>query len=286
MQVVLRTGPAAEELVRYTTEHAVDLAIVQARTGDADTGHRARAARRWTLRSARAPMSDAAGSISWSRRTPADGFRWPWGAGTSAGSRRTPAASFHSTRSTCPAASRASSARGSFRIEIDTVLRDGDPRLRRTPNATARMRAPGSTRRSSRATARCTTPASRTRSKCGRDGAGRRAVRRGARRRVLRRVDVPPCDRRVEGGAGRRWSSGCGRAGSRCSTPSGRPSTSSSSARSRSRASSICGCCRRRSRSTAGRCLPTAVRRARATAVREVLDAAQPCSAAAGIAQP
>lgn len=39
VQVVLRTGPAAEELVRYTTEHAVDLAIVQARTGDADTGY-------------------------------------------------------------------------------------------------------------------------------------------------------------------------------------------------------------------------------------------------------
>ena len=28
--IVLRTGPAVEELVRYTTEHSIDLAIVQA----------------------------------------------------------------------------------------------------------------------------------------------------------------------------------------------------------------------------------------------------------------
>jgi len=40
IQVGLRMGPAAEELVRYTTDHEVDLAIVQARPGDAaDTGH-------------------------------------------------------------------------------------------------------------------------------------------------------------------------------------------------------------------------------------------------------
>lgn len=39
VQVVLRTGPADEELVRYTTEHAVDLAIVQAKAGDRDTGY-------------------------------------------------------------------------------------------------------------------------------------------------------------------------------------------------------------------------------------------------------
>jgi hypothetical protein len=37
--VALRMGPAAEELVRYTTEHAVDLAIVQARPGDRDMDH-------------------------------------------------------------------------------------------------------------------------------------------------------------------------------------------------------------------------------------------------------
>jgi hypothetical protein len=37
--VSLRTGPAAEELVRYTTEHAVDLAIVQTRPGDRDMPH-------------------------------------------------------------------------------------------------------------------------------------------------------------------------------------------------------------------------------------------------------
>lgn len=37
--VSLRMGPAGEELVRYTIEHNVDLAIVQARPGDRDTGH-------------------------------------------------------------------------------------------------------------------------------------------------------------------------------------------------------------------------------------------------------
>lgn len=39
VHLVLRMGPVAEELVRYTTEHNVDLAIVQARAGDRDTGH-------------------------------------------------------------------------------------------------------------------------------------------------------------------------------------------------------------------------------------------------------
>jgi nucleotide-binding universal stress UspA family protein len=39
VQVALRMGPIADELVRYTTEHDVDLAIVQAKLGDRDTGH-------------------------------------------------------------------------------------------------------------------------------------------------------------------------------------------------------------------------------------------------------
>ena len=39
VHVALRTGPAAEELVRYTTEHNIDLAIVQARSGDRDTDY-------------------------------------------------------------------------------------------------------------------------------------------------------------------------------------------------------------------------------------------------------
>jgi hypothetical protein len=39
VQFALRTGSPADELVRYTTEHDVDLAIVQARAGDRDTGH-------------------------------------------------------------------------------------------------------------------------------------------------------------------------------------------------------------------------------------------------------
>jgi hypothetical protein len=37
IQLALRTGPAAQELVRYTTEHAIDLAIVQA-SRDRDPG--------------------------------------------------------------------------------------------------------------------------------------------------------------------------------------------------------------------------------------------------------
>ena len=38
IEFVVRTGPAAEELVRYTTEENVDLAIVQLRGGDDDSG--------------------------------------------------------------------------------------------------------------------------------------------------------------------------------------------------------------------------------------------------------
>ena len=38
VEFVLRTGPAAEELVRYTTEANIDLAIVQVRGGTDDTG--------------------------------------------------------------------------------------------------------------------------------------------------------------------------------------------------------------------------------------------------------
>ena len=39
VQFALRMGPAAEELVRYTTDQDIDLAIVQAKAGDTDTGH-------------------------------------------------------------------------------------------------------------------------------------------------------------------------------------------------------------------------------------------------------
>jgi Universal stress protein family len=38
VEFALRTGPAEEELVRYTTEREIDLAIVQVRGGD-DAGH-------------------------------------------------------------------------------------------------------------------------------------------------------------------------------------------------------------------------------------------------------
>jgi hypothetical protein len=39
VQFALRMGPAADELVRYTIENDVELAIVQARAGDRDTGY-------------------------------------------------------------------------------------------------------------------------------------------------------------------------------------------------------------------------------------------------------
>jgi nucleotide-binding universal stress UspA family protein len=39
VEFVLRTGPAAQELVRYTTERNIDLAIVQVRGGSDDTAH-------------------------------------------------------------------------------------------------------------------------------------------------------------------------------------------------------------------------------------------------------
>jgi hypothetical protein len=37
VELAIRTGPASEELVRYTTEHAIDLAIVQVPPGSDDT---------------------------------------------------------------------------------------------------------------------------------------------------------------------------------------------------------------------------------------------------------
>jgi nucleotide-binding universal stress UspA family protein len=39
VHVALRMGPADEELVRYTTEHNIDLVIVQATSGDRDTDY-------------------------------------------------------------------------------------------------------------------------------------------------------------------------------------------------------------------------------------------------------
>ena len=43
VELVLRSGPADEELVRYTESHAIDLAIVQASAGDAEAADLARA---------------------------------------------------------------------------------------------------------------------------------------------------------------------------------------------------------------------------------------------------
>ena len=51
--------------------------------------------------------------------------------------------------------------------------------------------------------------ASRTPSRCGRDGHGRRAVRRPPRRRVLRRVDVPSRHATRRRWRSSRWSSAC-----------------------------------------------------------------------------
>jgi nucleotide-binding universal stress UspA family protein len=42
VQIVLRVGVPSEELVRYTTEHAIDLAIVQAGTSGGDESDVAR----------------------------------------------------------------------------------------------------------------------------------------------------------------------------------------------------------------------------------------------------
>lgn len=43
VKIALRTGPATEELVRYTTEHNIDLAIVQSRSDDDPNAELARA---------------------------------------------------------------------------------------------------------------------------------------------------------------------------------------------------------------------------------------------------
>jgi nucleotide-binding universal stress UspA family protein len=43
VQIALRTGAAADELVRYTADHAIDLAIVQSRASAGDDGDVARA---------------------------------------------------------------------------------------------------------------------------------------------------------------------------------------------------------------------------------------------------
>ncbi len=43
IEIALRTGPAVEELVRYTKEHAIDLAIVQSAASEGADGDIARA---------------------------------------------------------------------------------------------------------------------------------------------------------------------------------------------------------------------------------------------------
>ena len=101
-----------------------------------------------------------------------------------------------------------------------------------TPPSTTVRRRPAPTRRATggwiddadraRPTPGCTGSAGRTRSRPGRTASCRRAVRRRDRRALRGRVDVPPRARRLEGGAGRRWST-C----SATSTPTGGCSTCS-----------------------------------------------------------
>jgi hypothetical protein len=43
IRIALRTGPAGEEIVRYTDTHHIDLAIVHAPPGDGDAVHLAQA---------------------------------------------------------------------------------------------------------------------------------------------------------------------------------------------------------------------------------------------------
>lgn len=43
IRIALRTGPAEEEIVRYTDTHHIDLAIVHAPAGDGDAAHLAQA---------------------------------------------------------------------------------------------------------------------------------------------------------------------------------------------------------------------------------------------------
>ncbi len=38
VELVIRTGPAEQEVVRYANEHPIDLAIVHARTGEGEAG--------------------------------------------------------------------------------------------------------------------------------------------------------------------------------------------------------------------------------------------------------
>ena len=89
------------------------------------------------------------------------------------------------------------------------LVRDGDASMRR-PAPAARLDQRRLRRRLRRA-ARSGLGAQRR--DVARRRARRRAVRRADRRAVRRRVDVPHGDRCLEGGAGARWSTGCGESG-------------------------------------------------------------------------
>ena len=95
----------------------------------------------------------------------------------------------------CAACAGARRAERRFRNSHQHGVRGSHAALRR-----ARLRR-GSTTRSSRATRGCTSSAARIRSRRGAMASSRRSLWRLDRRRVLRRVDVSPRDRRFEGGA-------------------------------------------------------------------------------------
>ena len=131
---------------------------------------------------------------------------------------------------------------------------------------TASGPAAGSARTSWRPTGGCTTWAGCTASRPGRSArragaAGRRPVRRGARRAVRGGVDVPPRARRLQGGPGRAGRAaparGSGRRSHGCSTCSGPPTTWCrwAPSRWRDRRTSICcrGAALRRSAEFVGR---------------------------------
>ena len=110
-------------------------------------------------------------------------------------------------------------------VRVDTAF--DEVIWRRAPTRPAR--APGSTsemRRGLHPAARAGLGALR-RGVAGRR-AGRRPVRRRGRRPLRGRVDVPPGDGRLQGGAGRRWSTCCATSTptAGCSTCSGAPTTS------------------------------------------------------------
>ena len=241
-----RSPPArpTEEVVRYANANAIDLVIVQAPPDDEASADLARCGPR---RSCAAPCSSCADHLMIEPELLVSAYASGWfPMAVEPGEIRwfspdprgiIPLDTFHVPRRLARVVAAAAASRSASIARFRAVIRACAESI-----ATPTTPAPGSTTRSSRATARCTSAGSRTRSKRGRTAAGRRAVRRRAGRRVLRRVDVPPRRPTRRRSRSWRWSSGCARAATRCSTRSGSRRTWSSSARSRSRAGVPAAC--------------------------------------------